>query len=165
MKKLLLAASAAAFDPLPVLRDYLKIDTSNPPGGEAAAAAYLKAIFDREGIPAEVIEIAPGRADVVARLNGNGSKRPLLLTHHMDVVQADRARWTVDPFGATLREGYLYGRGALDMKTTGILHLAAMIRLKREGVPLSRDIIFVGTETVIDRCRIPLARVAGLSAG
>jgi acetylornithine deacetylase/succinyl-diaminopimelate desuccinylase-like protein len=142
---LLLAATAAAFDPLPVLREYLKIDTSNPPGREAAAAAYLKSIFDREGIPAEIVEIAPGRANVIARLGGNGTKRPLLLTHHMDVVQADRARWTVDPFGAEIKDGHLYGRGALDMKTTGILHLAAMVRLKREGIPLSRDIVFIGT--------------------
>lgn len=138
-------AHAQPFDPLPALRDYLRIDTSNPPGNEAAAAAFLKAILDREGIPAELVEVAPGRADLVARLKGNGSKKALILTHHMDVVHVDRARWTVEPFGAEIKDGYLYGRGSLDMKTSGILQLAALIRLKREGTPLSRDVVFIGT--------------------
>ena len=137
--------AAEPFDPLPVLRQYLRIDTSNPPGNEAAAARFLKSILDAEGIPAEIVEVAPGRADLVARLRGNGSKKALLLTHHMDVVHADPARWTADPFGAEIKDGYLYGRGSLDMKTSGILQLAAVIRLKREGVPLSRDIVLLGT--------------------
>lgn len=135
----------APFDPLPVLQQYLRIDTSNPPGNEAAAARFLKSILDAEAIPAEVVEVAPGRADLVARLRGNGSKKALILTHHMDVVQADRSRWTADPFGAEIKEGYLYARGSLDMKTSGILQLAAAVRLKREGVPLSRDIVLLGT--------------------
>jgi acetylornithine deacetylase/succinyl-diaminopimelate desuccinylase-like protein len=139
------AAPAAPFDPLPVLRDYLRIDTSNPPGNERVAAEFLKAILDREGIPAEIVEVAPGRADLVARLSGDGSKKALLLTHHMDVVQADRAAWTADPFGAEIRDGFLYGRGALDMKTTAIMELAALIRLKREKVPLARDVVYIGT--------------------
>ncbi|HEX4825806.1 MAG TPA: M20/M25/M40 family metallo-hydrolase [Candidatus Polarisedimenticolaceae bacterium] len=138
-------AHAQAFDPLPVLRDYLKIDTSNPPGNEAAAAAFLKTILDREGIPSEIVEVAPGRADLVARLPGTGAKKALILSHHMDVVHADRAKWTADPFGAEIRDGWLYGRGSLDMKTSGILHLAALVRLKREAVPLARDLILVGT--------------------
>jgi len=145
---LLLASAAPAppsFDPLPVLRDYIRIDTSNPPGNELAAATFLKEILDREGIEAEIVEVAAGRADLVARLRGDGSKKALILSHHMDVVHADRARWTADPFGAAIEGGYLYGRGALDMKTTGILQLAALIRLKREGVPLARDVVFIGT--------------------
>jgi acetylornithine deacetylase/succinyl-diaminopimelate desuccinylase-like protein len=136
---------APPFDPLPVLRDYLRIDTSNPPGNERAAAEFLKAILDREGIPAELVEVAPGRADLVARLSGDGSKRALLLTHHMDVVQADRAKWTADPFGAEIRDGFLYGRGTLDMKTTAIVELAALVRLKREKIPLCRDVVYIGT--------------------
>lgn len=144
----LLVATGAArppFDPLPVLRDYIRIDTSNPPGNELQAARFLKGILDREGIEAEIVEFAPGRADLVARLKGDGSKKALILSHHMDVVRAERARWTVDPFGAAIDGGYLYGRGALDMKTTGILELATLIRLKREGVPLARDVVFIGT--------------------
>ena len=136
---------AQGIDPLPLLRDYLKIDTSNPPGNEAAAATYLKAILDREGIPAEIVEVAPGRADLVARLAGTGAKKALLLSHHMDVVHVDRSKWSVDPFGAEIKDGWLYGRGSLDMKTSGILQLAAVIRLKREGVPLARDVVLVGT--------------------
>jgi acetylornithine deacetylase/succinyl-diaminopimelate desuccinylase-like protein len=145
---LVLAAALAApapFDLLGTLRDYIRIDTSNPPGNERKAADFLKAILDREGIPAEIVDIAPGRACLVARLAGNGSKKALLLTHHMDVVHAERASWTVDPFAAEVKDGYLYGRGALDMKTTGILQLATLIRLKREGVKLHRDIVLIGT--------------------
>ncbi len=139
------AASPRRFDPLPVLRDYIRIDTSNPPGNELQAARFLKSVLDREGIEAEIVEFARGRADLVARLKGDGSKKALILSHHMDVVRADRARWTVDPFGAVIENGYLYGRGALDMKTTGILELATLIRLKREGVPLARDVVFIGS--------------------
>jgi acetylornithine deacetylase/succinyl-diaminopimelate desuccinylase-like protein len=139
------APGPAPFDPLPVLRDYIRIDTSNPPGNELQAARFLKDILDREGIEAEIVTFAPGRANLVARLPGDGTKRALILSHHMDVVHADRARWTSDPFGAVMEGGYLYGRGALDMKTTGILQLAALIRLKREAVPLARDVIFIGT--------------------
>ena len=139
------APGAAPFDPLPVLRDYIRIDTSNPPGNELKTASFLKAILDREGIEAEIVTFAPGRADLVARLRGDGSKKALILSHHMDVVHADRARWTADPFGAAIDGGYLYGRGALDMKTTGILQLATLIRLKREAVPLARDVVFIGT--------------------
>jgi acetylornithine deacetylase/succinyl-diaminopimelate desuccinylase-like protein len=145
---LLLVATAPAlppFDPLPVLRDYLRIDTSNPPGNELKTATFLKNILDREGIEAEIVTFAPDRANLVARVPGDGSKKALILSHHMDVVHADRSRWTADPFGAAIEGGYLFGRGALDMKTTGILQLAALIRLKREGVPLARDVIFIGT--------------------
>jgi acetylornithine deacetylase/succinyl-diaminopimelate desuccinylase-like protein len=91
------------------------------------------------------VTFAPGRADLVARLPGDGSKKALILSHHMDVVHADRTRWTADPFGAAIEGGYLYGRGSLDMKTTGVLQLGALIRLKREGVRLARDVVFIGT--------------------
>jgi acetylornithine deacetylase/succinyl-diaminopimelate desuccinylase-like protein len=133
------------FDVVGTLREYIKIDTSNPPGNELKAAEFLRAILAGEGIEAEIVEIAPGRANLVARLRGNGTRKALILSHHMDVVHADRAGWSADPFGAEIRDGYLYGRGALDMKTTGILHLAALIRLKRERVPLDRDVIYIGT--------------------
>ena len=139
------APGPPSFDPLPVLRDYIRIDTSNPPGNELETASFLKDILDREGIEAEIVTFAPGRADLVARLRGDGSKKALILSHHMDVVHADRSRWTTDPFGAAIEGGYLYGRGALDMKTTGILQLATLIRLKRENVPLARDVVFIGT--------------------
>lgn len=144
---LLVAALAALppLDPLPLLRDYLRLDTQNPPGRELVAAQFLAQLLAREGIAAELIEVDPGRACLVARLKGNGQKRPLLLSHHIDVVQVDRARWSFDPFAAVLADGYLYGRGALDMKTTGILHLTTLLRIKRERLPLARDLIFLAT--------------------
>lgn len=145
------SAQAGAGPPLPddeivsLLRDYLKIDTSNPPGNELRAARFFKDWFDREGIPSEIFEIAPGRANLVARLKGSGAKRPLLLLNHMDVVNVERPFWSVDPFGGVLKDGYVYGRGALDMKTTGLLEAVALVNLKRSGAVLSRDLIFAAT--------------------
>jgi acetylornithine deacetylase/succinyl-diaminopimelate desuccinylase-like protein len=128
-----------------LLRDYLRIDTSNPPGNELIAARFFKGLFDREGIPSEIFEIAPGRANLVARLKGTGEKRPLVLLNHMDVVNAERPFWSVDPFGGVVKGGYVYGRGALDMKTTGLLEAVVLINLKRSGARLARDLIFVAT--------------------
>jgi acetylornithine deacetylase/succinyl-diaminopimelate desuccinylase-like protein len=128
-----------------LLRSYIRIDTSNPPGNELRAARFFKELFDREGIPSEIYEIAPGRANIIARLKGNGSKRPLLLMNHMDVVNAERPYWSVEPFAAVLKDGYVYGRGALDMKTTGLLEAVTLINLRRSGRRLSRDLIFFGS--------------------
>ena len=123
----------------------LQFDTTNPPGNELAAAQYLKSIFDKEGIPAEVIETAPGRGVVIARLSAAPPSPPeqaLLLMAHLDVVGADRAKWLVDPFGGVVKDGELYGRGALDDKGQVIANLMTMLALKRSGLPLNRDIIF-----------------------
>jgi acetylornithine deacetylase/succinyl-diaminopimelate desuccinylase-like protein len=128
-----------------LVRDYLRIDTSNPPGNEIRGARFFKALFDREGIQSEIYEFAPGRANLVARLNGTGARRPLLLLNHMDVVNAERPHWTVDPFAGELKDGYVYGRGALDMKTTGMLEAVVLINARRAGRPLLRDLIFVAT--------------------
>ncbi|MGH9798457.1 MAG: M20/M25/M40 family metallo-hydrolase, partial [Candidatus Polarisedimenticolia bacterium] len=122
-----------------LLRDYLRIDTSNPPGNEIRAARFFKEIFDREGIPSEIFEYVPGRANLVARLAGTGKKRPLVLFNHMDVVNVERPYWTVDPFAGEVKDGYVYGRGALDMKTTGLLEAAVMVNARRAGRPLARD--------------------------
>ncbi len=138
---------ASAYEDLAVdlLQQYLRIDTTVPPGNEKRAALFFQEILKREGIPAEVDEFAPGRANVMATLKGNGKKRPIILMNHMDVVPADPSRWSVPPFAGLLRDGLIYGRGVEDMKTEGILHLLALVRLKREAVPLSRDVIFLGT--------------------
>jgi acetylornithine deacetylase/succinyl-diaminopimelate desuccinylase-like protein len=128
-----------------LMQQYLRINTSNPPGNELEAAKFFKRNFDQYGIENEIFEYKPGRANIIARLKGNGSKRPILLLSHMDVVTAEPASWEVDPFAAAIRNGYIYGRGALDMKNEGLLHLMTMILLKREGPPLSRDVIFLGT--------------------
>lgn len=138
-------AAPALVDPLPLLQEYLRIDTSNPPGNEMKTARFLEKLLAKDGITSEIIEIAPGRADLIARIKGDGSKKALLLFSHMDVVQADRARWTVDPFAATIKDGYLYARGSLDMKTTGLLQALTMIRLKREAAPLARDVVLIAS--------------------
>ena len=130
-----------------ILADYLKINTTNPPGNELQTALYLKRILDREGIEAQILDTAElkpaGRANLYARLKGNGSKKAIALVHHMDVVPADTRYWSVDPFSGLVKDGYVWGRGALDMKSEGIIHLMAMIALKRSGVPLNRDIVFI----------------------
>src|SRR4051812_34019914 len=110
---------SAAYDDLAVdlLRQYLQVDTTNPPGNEIKTARFYKDIFDREGIPAEIDEFAPGRANLLATLKGSGARRGLILANHMDVVPADASRWTVPPFSGTVKDGLVYGRGAQDMKT------------------------------------------------
>lgn len=128
-----------------LMRRYLMIDTTNPPGNEAAGAAFLADVLRREGIASETVESAPGRANLVARLTGDGSLGGIVLHHHIDVVYADRRYWTVDPFGGALQDGYVYGRGALDMKSTGILQLAAVLAIKRARIPLTRDLILLAT--------------------
>jgi acetylornithine deacetylase/succinyl-diaminopimelate desuccinylase-like protein len=128
-----------------LLRRYLAIDTTNPPGNERDGAGFLAEVLAAHDIPSEIAESAPGRANLVARLAGDGSLGGIVLHHHIDVVYADRRYWSVDPFGGVVQDGYLYGRGALDMKSTGILQLAAVLALKRVRVPLKRDLIFLAT--------------------
>ena len=130
-----------------VLADYLRVNTTNPPGNELLGARFLKAILDREGIEAQILdttEIGPNRANLYARLRGNGSKKAIALVHHIDVVPVNPSSWSVDAFSGTTKDGYIWGRGAIDMKGNGIVQLMAMIALKRSGVPLTRDIVFIG---------------------
>jgi acetylornithine deacetylase/succinyl-diaminopimelate desuccinylase-like protein len=128
-----------------LLRRYLMIDTTNPPGNEIEGARFLAGVLAADGIPSEIAESAPGRANLVARLHGHGGLGAIVLHHHIDVVYADRRYWSVDPFGGVVRDGYLYGRGAIDMKSTGIMQLAAVLALRRAGVPLERDLVFLAT--------------------
>jgi acetylornithine deacetylase/succinyl-diaminopimelate desuccinylase-like protein len=123
----------------------LRFDTSDPPmtppGGEKPAADYIKQVLDKEGIPAEMFALEANRPNVVARLKGNGSRRPLLLMAHTDVVNVDPKKWTHPPFGATRDGGYVYGRGAVDDKDNVTAVLMALLMLKRQNVPLDRDVI------------------------
>jgi acetylornithine deacetylase/succinyl-diaminopimelate desuccinylase-like protein len=128
-----------------LLRRYLMIDTTNPPGNEAAGAAFLAEVLARDGIRSETVESAPGRANLRARLAGDGSLPAIVLHHHIDVVYADRRYWSVDPFAGVVRDGHLYGRGAIDMKSTGIVQLAAVLALKRAGARLTRDLVLLAT--------------------
>ncbi len=128
-----------------LLSQYLRINTTNPPGHEIAAARWLAAVLRREGIESQIFEPAPGKANLYARLKGDGSARPLILLNHMDVVLASPEYWQVDPFSGAVKDGYVWGRGALDMKGEGIVQLMALVILKRAGVPLKRDVIFLAT--------------------
>ena len=128
-----------------LLSQYLRINTTNPPGNEIAAARWLAAVLRRDGIEAQIFEPAPGKANLYARLRGDGSARPLILLNHMDVVLASPEYWTVDPFSGLIKDGYVWGRGALDMKGEAIAQLMTMLVLKRAHVPLKRDIIFLAT--------------------
>jgi acetylornithine deacetylase/succinyl-diaminopimelate desuccinylase-like protein len=125
------------------LQGYLRIDTTNPPGRESLAADYLAGILRGEGIESRVIATPQGRANLWARLSSPRSGgRALLLLHHMDVV-APGPGWTVPPFTGMVKDGRLWGRGALDDKSLGIAHLAALVDLERRGTPLERDVIFL----------------------
>jgi len=132
-------------DSLVWLQGLLRINTTNPPGNELAAAKYVADILKQEGISSEVIETTPGRGFLVARLSASAVPDPskaLLLMGHLDVVGVDKTKWTVDPFGAVIKDGYLYGRGAIDDKAMTIANLAVFIGLKRSSAHLNRDVIF-----------------------
>jgi acetylornithine deacetylase/succinyl-diaminopimelate desuccinylase-like protein len=126
-----------------ILSELVKIDTSNPPGSETRAAEYVKGLLAKEGIESEILESAPGRGSLIARLKGNGKKRPLLLMGHLDVVGVERSKWTVDPFAAVIKEGYLYGRGASDDKGMDAANIEVFLQLHRLKVPLDRDVILL----------------------
>ncbi len=128
-----------------LLSQYVAINTTNPPGNELETAAWLKAVLARDGIEAQVFEPRPGKANLYARLAGDGSARPLILLNHMDVVLASPEYWKVDPFAGVVKDGYVWGRGALDMKGEGVVQLMTLLTLKRAAVPLKRDVIFLAT--------------------
>ena len=155
-----------------LLAQYLRINTSNPPGHELATAQWLKDVLAKEGIEGQILdtaELGPGRANFYARLKGTGQGKAIALVHHMDVVPVTRQYWSVDPFAGQIKDGYVWGRGALDMKGQGIMQLMTLIALKRAGTPLKRDIVFIGNadeeyaglgaRTFVDRHRDLLADV------
>jgi acetylornithine deacetylase/succinyl-diaminopimelate desuccinylase-like protein len=164
MKRFLVAlvvagAPAAAQQPVDVAklqadavrhtREYLRINTANPPGNEAEAMRWFARIFQQEGIPFDTASSAPGRGNIWARLKG-GNEPALVLLHHMDVVPADPKYWNTEPFAAAIQMGprgdsLVAGRGALDTKTLGVTHLETFLALHRAKVPLDRDVIFIAT--------------------
>ncbi|MBI2682272.1 MAG: M20/M25/M40 family metallo-hydrolase [Acidobacteriales bacterium] len=129
------------------LAEYLRVDTTNPPGHEMRAVEFYKKVLDSEGIESQVFEFDKGhdRGNIYAVLRGSGKKRPLILLNHMDVVSSDPKRWKLPPFSGQIANGYLYGRGAQDMKNEGLAQLVVMVMLKREKVALDRDVIFLAT--------------------
>src|ERR1700676_98014 len=121
----------------------VQLDTTNPPGNETRVVEYLKKVLEAEGIPVTVAAKDPARANLIARLKGNGSKRPLLVMGHSDTVQVDLSKWTTfGPFSAARQDGYVYGRGTLDDKPDVTAGLMTLLLLKRSKVPLDRDVIF-----------------------
>jgi acetylornithine deacetylase/succinyl-diaminopimelate desuccinylase-like protein len=126
------------------LAEYIRINTVNPPGNESAGVAWLATILDAAGIPYQTAESAPGRGNLWARLEG-GSEPALVLLHHIDVVSADPRYWSEDPFAGTIRDGHVWGRGALDMKGIGIVQLQAFLALHASGRSLNRDVLLVAT--------------------
>jgi acetylornithine deacetylase/succinyl-diaminopimelate desuccinylase-like protein len=131
------------------LQALIRFDTTNPPGNELPLAEHIVGVLEREGISTRLLIPAAGRAAVIARLSGNGSKRPVMLLAHMDVVAVERDQWSCDPFGGIIRDGYLYGRGAIDDKGMLAANLMTMLTLKRNlvdaGIELERDIVFLAT--------------------
>jgi acetylornithine deacetylase/succinyl-diaminopimelate desuccinylase-like protein len=134
---------AVCAEALDVLRAYLRIDTSNPPGNEGPAARYLGSVLEAEGISCEYFETAPEREILLARVRGDGSRKALMLANHLDVVPVEAEYWEVPPFDGVVRDGRIYGRGAVDMKGTGVMQLVATILAHRQQLPLTRDIVFL----------------------
>lgn len=147
------------------LQEYLRIDTTNPPGHEMQAVSFYKKILDQEGIENRAFEYTPGRGDLWARIKHTtaNAERPLILLNHMDVVTSDASHWKVPPFSGEIRDGWVWGRGAQDMKDEGLAQLVVMVMLKRENIQLNRDVIFLavadeeadgsGTDWFIDHQR------------
>jgi acetylornithine deacetylase/succinyl-diaminopimelate desuccinylase-like protein len=144
-KRIAIEGPAVREEAVAYLQALLRIDTTNPPGNERAAADYLSEVLTREGYQPVVLESAPGRGNVVTRYRGQGTRKPLLLLSHLDVVAAEREHWSHDPFGGEVADGCIWGRGALDMKDAVVMQLMTMILLKRQGIPLERDVIFAAT--------------------
>ncbi len=131
------------------LQALIRFDTTNPPGNELALAEYLARTLENEGIETTLLVPVENRAAVIARIPGNGTKRPVMLMAHMDVVGVERDKWSCDPFEGVVRDGYLYGRGAIDDKGMLAANLMTMLVLKRcvvdEGITLDRDVVFLAT--------------------
>jgi acetylornithine deacetylase/succinyl-diaminopimelate desuccinylase-like protein len=133
----------ASAEAVQLLQELIRIDTTNPPGNERAAALHIQKLLQADGIETRVLDVSPGRANLYARIRGDGSRRPLILLSHTDVVMAEPERWSVPPFGGEILDGFVYGRGASDMKGTVAVHVTLMRLLKRLNIPLKRDLILL----------------------
>jgi len=128
-----------------LLSDLIKINTTNPPGNETQAAKYLAKTLENEGFQCEVLESSPGRGNIITRLKGTGEKPSLLLLSHLDVVAANPNEWSVDPFSGLVKDGFVWGRGAMDMKSMTAMEVMVMKLLKRNNVKLKGDVILAAT--------------------
>jgi len=139
-----ISVMSQSLDPIELLSEFVGVDTINPPGNESRAVDFYAKIFEEEGIEYFTGESAPGRGNIWARMKG-GDKPALILLQHTDVVPASKDYWETDPMVAEIKDGYLYGRGVIDMKGAGISHLISFIRLHRENKKLNRDLVFLAT--------------------
>jgi acetylornithine deacetylase/succinyl-diaminopimelate desuccinylase-like protein len=144
----------ATAEAIRLLQDLIRVDTTNPPGNEAAAAHLLAQVLVEGGFAPEVIESAPDRANVVCRMKGSGELPPLLLFSHLDVVSAEGSKWTHPPFAAQIADGYVWGRGSLDIKNHTAASVAVLKLLKREGVRLKRDVILAAVADEEVACQL-----------
>ena len=152
MKNILLTAficcalniSSSELDPIDLLKEFVAVDTINPPGNEINAVRFYAEIFDQYGISYQVAESAPGRGNIWARIEG-GDQPALMLLQHTDVVPSDKEYWETDPMLGTIKDGYLYGRGVIDMKGLGIAHLVSFLNAYKNQEKLTRDIVFMAT--------------------
>ena len=140
-----IATSSLTEEVIRHLQALIRLDTSNPPGNESLVAKYLADVFRQEGLEPTLLEKIPGRANLVVRLKGQGFAPPLLLMGHTDVVPADGQGWKYPPFDGVIADGFMWGRGALDMKFMLAYELTTLLNLKRAGIPLIRDVIFAAT--------------------
>src|SRR3972149_7079682 len=127
------------------LSDLIRINTTNPPGNETIAAKYLAENLSKEGFKCELYESAPQRGSIITRMKGTGEKPSLLLLSHLDVVAADAKEWSVDPFSGVIKDGFVWGRGALDMKGMTTIEVITLKLLKRNNVKLKGDVILAAT--------------------
>ena len=119
------------------LQEYIRIKTVNPPGNEIEGARFFQKVFEAASIPCQIFEPSPGRGNLLATLKGDGTKKPVLLLNHIDVVPAEKDQWEVNPFEGIIKDGYIYGRGALDDKSMGIVEMMVLMILKREKISRS----------------------------
>ena len=134
---------AAGDEAVQLLQDLIRIDTSNPPGSETLVAEYVERRLAKEGIDSEIYALDPARGNLVARLRGNGSKEPVLILAHSDVVGVNEDLWTVDAFSGEIMDDYIYGRGATDNKDMIAAAVEVMLTIKRQGLTLDRDVILL----------------------
>lgn len=128
-----------------LLSELIQINTTNPPGNEVKAANYIAQYLGKEGFKSEIFESAPGRGSLITRLKGTGEKPNLLLLSHLDVVAANPKEWSVEPFAGTVKDGYVYGRGAYDMKCMTAIEIMVLKLLKKNNVKLKGDVVLAAT--------------------
>jgi acetylornithine deacetylase/succinyl-diaminopimelate desuccinylase-like protein len=126
-----------------LLAGYVRINTTNPPGNETEAVRFVGRFLEREGLQVQYLGKEPTRMNLVCRISSGGDSKGLMLLHHCDVVEANAKEWSVPPFGGVVQDGYVWGRGAIDMKGMGVMEIMAFVLAHRERLPLGRDLLLV----------------------